>query len=334
MIIINNSSLDPYFNLASEEYMLENSRDDVFMLWRNDKAVIIGKNQNAFAEVNIPFAEEKGIKVVRRLTGGGAVFHDPGNINFTFITEGDSGKLDFAKFEAPIIDALGEMGISASLDGRNDITADGCKISGNAQCVYNTADGRQRLMHHGTLLFSADMSSMTGVLNVSGAKLESKGIKSVRQRVENIADIPSYSGPDSASDFMRAIILHVAGGEPREFYDSEKAAINQLAETKYSLWDWNFGASPSYSLTKSCCFPFGSVEIMLEADGGIIKAADIRGDFFSVGDISELCARLRGVRLESGELTRVLYDVGRYIVGACSKDIAALILNGEVNSHE
>lgn len=329
MTVIKNRETDPYFNMASEEYMLEMCRGDVFMLWRNGRAVIIGKNQNAYAEVNIPYVQENGIKVVRRLTGGGAVFHDPGNINFTFITDAENvGALDFARFEAPIIYALSHMGVDAALDGRNDIIAAGCKISGNAQCVYNTADGRKRLMHHGTLLFSADMSSMSGALNVSGAKLRSKGVKSVRQRVVNIADIPGYSGPSGAAEFMDAIMLQLAEVEARDFSAAEKAAICELAEKKYSAWQWNYGASPGYSLEKSRRFPFGTVEVMLTSSGGIIEAVDIRGDFFGVGDISELCRSLCGVRLETGSLTAALSNVGDYISGAEADDIASLILNG------
>lgn len=309
--------------------MLETCRDDVFMLWRNDRSVIIGKNQNAYAEVNVPFVQENKIKVVRRLTGGGAVFHDPGNINFTFITDATEGAaLDFARFEEPVIQALSEMGVAACLDGRNDITADGCKISGNAQCVYNTADGGKRLMHHGTLLFSADMSSMAGALNVSNDKLRSKGIKSVRQRVANIASLEAYRGPVTPEAFMDAVMSAVAGGSPEDFTDGDKAEISRLSDEKYSRWEWNFGRSPAYALEVERRFAYGGVSVMLTAVGGLITDIDIRGDFFGTADIAVLCSQLVGVRLDTAALRTSLADVGEYISGAGPDDIAALILNG------
>lgn len=330
MLLIKNTEIDPYFNLASEEYLLENSREDVFMLWRNDRAVIIGKNQNAFAEINIPYIRQNNIKAVRRLTGGGAVFHDIGNINFTFITDADRGtELDFARFEEPVIHALAEMGVSAKLDGRNDIIADGCKISGNAQCRYNTADGRCRLMHHGTLLFSADMAGMSASLNVSSEKLRSKGIKSVRQRVSNIASLPSYNGPAKAEDFMDALIMYISENAPvRAFTAEEKRGIRLLSDEKYSRWEWNFGASPAYDLEISRRFPFGSVEVMMTASEGTIRDISICGDFFGVGDVNELCRSLVGVRLEPDALAHALDRVGEYIFNADAQSIASLILNG------
>ncbi|MBR4256441.1 MAG: lipoate--protein ligase family protein, partial [Clostridia bacterium] len=184
MKIYKNEITDPYFNLASEQYLLDTEEDDVFMLWRNRPSVIIGRNQNAYAEINRGFVTDNDIAVVRRLTGGGAVFHDLGNINFTFITKkGGADALDFARFCQPVIDALRALGVPAELSGRNDMTADGRKFSGNAQCVYNG-----RVMHHGTLLFDADMNSMAGALNVDPEKMKSKGVKSVRARVCNLRE--------------------------------------------------------------------------------------------------------------------------------------------------
>lgn len=187
MQIIYNDSHDQYFNLAAEEYLLENSDDDISMLWRNDRTVVVGKNQNTWAEVSTPFVRENSIGVVRRMTGGGAVFHDLGNVNFTFICAYGGGGIDFSRFASPIIRYLGTLGIDASLGGRNDILADGRKISGNAQCVYRRSDGSERLMHHGTLLYSADLSEMSGALNVNREKLVTKGIESVKSRVANIS---------------------------------------------------------------------------------------------------------------------------------------------------
>lgn len=330
MLVINNSVVDAYFNLASEEYLLENSRDDVFMLWRNDRAVIVGKNQNTYAEVNLDYAEKTGIKIVRRLTGGGAVFHDPGNVNFTFITVAGEGGLDFSRFTAPVIEALSAMGVVACADGRNDIVADGCKISGNAQCVYDTADGRKRLMHHGTLLFGADMTELGAALRVSEDKLRSKGVKSVRSRVCNISALEGYCGPRDAEGFMLRLCELVAGelGEPRDFTEEERAAIRRLSDDKYSRWSWNFGASPACDRECRQRFPYGGVEVYLSADRGVIGHIDIKGDFFGTADTKKLCASLEGVSLEPGALRAALEGVGDYISGACADDIARLILTG------
>ena len=192
--VIFNSSLDPYFNLAAEQYLLER-RDTapVFMIWRNSPAVIIGKNQNAYAELNEAFIRENDIKVVRRLTGGGAVFHD---VNYTFISpKQGANALDFARFCAPIIEALCDLGANAVLSGRNDIEIDGRKVSGNAQTVCG-----DRILHHGTLLWSADLSKLAGALKVDPEKIASKGIKSVRSRVANIRDL--IGSEMSATDFI------------------------------------------------------------------------------------------------------------------------------------
>ena len=190
MKIISHHLTEPAFNLASEEYMLNTSQDDICMLWRNSPAVIIGRYQNAYAEINLPFVRENHISVIRRLTGGGAVFHDLGNLNFTFISDGKRSALDFARFTEPIVQALQNLGLQASLSGRNDLTLDGLKFSGNAQCVYTVkGDGapRYKTMHHGTLLFHADLSRLTGALCADPEKIQSKGITSVRSRVTNLA---------------------------------------------------------------------------------------------------------------------------------------------------
>lgn len=328
MILIFNPGLDPYFNLASEQFLLE-GEDDVFMIWRNARSVIIGKNQNAFGEVDINFTENNNIKVVRRLTGGGAVFHDEGNINYTFITNAGGGGIDFARFTSPICDALSEFGVSAGLNGRNDLTAEGFKISGNAQCVYDTKDGRKRLLHHGTLLFSADISDMAGALRVNGDKLRSKGIKSVPSRVRNIRDIEGYHGPDTPLGFAAELTEYAEkrfGTAHRDFTEEEKAQIGKLRDEKFALWEWNYGSSPGYSVKNTKRFPFGTVEISFDAVHGIIEKIHIGGDFFGVADIETLSEKLCGAKLEADELSGRLSGVSDYISGASPEDITSLIL--------
>lgn len=309
---------DPYFNLASEQYLLDTEDDEVFMLWRNEKAVIIGKNQNAYAEINKPFVDEHEIKVVRRLTGGGAVFHDLGNVNFTYIvSRNDCPTLDFERFSRPVISALRGLGVEAELSGRNDITVGGRKISGNAQCVYNN-----KVMHHGTLLFSADMSQMSGALNVDEEKIKSKGIKSVRSRVCNLCE---YLTDMDVTEF-KSYLEGCVEGKKTVFSPEQIKEIEKLRDEKYSTWEWNYGVSKEYGRRSKRYFPFGTVDILLSADRGVITAVRFFGDYFGVNDISEIEKRLVGSRLERNDLEPLLYDIGRYIMGASSEDILGLIL--------
>ena len=334
MKIYYNPHTDPYFNLASEEYLLDNTDGEIFMLWRNEPAVIIGRSQNAYAELNAPFIREHGIKVVRRLTGGGAVFHDLGNVNFTYIVpRGGAAALDFARFTNPVITALRKLGVPAELSGRNDIVAvsDGetRKISGNAQCirpaVYMRGEKTDKILHHGTLLYSADMSRLVGALNVDPEKIMSKGIKSVRSRVANINGylLEEYKDMD-AGGFM-AYMQCETPGEGVCFTSSDTAEIEKLSKEKYSSWEYTYGVSRQYSAEKKKYFEFGTVEVGLDADGGIIRDISIRGDFFGVRDVCELCDRLRGEKLDYVALTAALNGVGDYIMGAAPSEIAELI---------
>ncbi|MBQ1848112.1 MAG: lipoate--protein ligase [Clostridia bacterium] len=313
-----NDRTDPYFNLASEEYLLLNESEPVFMLWQNEKSVIIGRNQNAYAEINRDFVDEKGIAVVRRLTGGGAVFHDLGNINYTFITEkGDAGALDFARFCAPVISALTALGVPAELSGRNDMTADGRKFSGNAQCVFN-----QRVLHHGTILFSADMSYLSGALNADPEKMKSKGIKSVRSRVCNLIEyLPGYT-----AEKLKNYLENSVNAEKTSFSPEQTAGIEKLSREKYSTWEWNYGRSKEYENKAKERFPFGSVEVCYTAENGRIADVRISGDYFSARPVNELESSLFGCRLIKEELSERLSDVGEYISGAEPDQIAALFI--------
>ncbi|MBQ3101259.1 MAG: lipoate--protein ligase [Clostridia bacterium] len=319
--VIYNGSLDPYFNLAAEQYLLE--REDstpVFMLWRNSPAVIIGKNQNAYAELNEAFIRKNKIKTVRRLTGGGAVFHDEGNVNYTFISPKEGAKaLDFARFCAPIIDALCDLGAKAELSGRNDIEIGGRKVSGNAQTVYGN-----KILHHGTLLWSADLSRLAGALKVDPEKIASKGIKSVRSRVANIRDI---IGSDmDTSEFINYLFSR-AEAPFREFTDAEISAINRLRDSRYSTWEWNWGTSKDFSAHRKARFGYGKVEISFDSYGGVITGISFGGDFFGREDILRLEEKLVGTKLEFNALKSVLCDVNAYIAGADAADIASLILS-------
>ena len=327
MIIYNSNFTDPHFNLACEEYLLKSTHvEDIFMLWRNSPSVIIGRNQNAFTELNIDYIKANDIKVVRRLTGGGAVFHDLGNVNFTFITaKKDDAVLNFEVFTRPIINLLNELGAKAELSGRNDIVIDGYKISGNAQCGYNgngvTAD---KVMHHGTLLFEADLSHLADSLRVDKDKIQSKGIKSIRSRVSNIKN---FIDCDMNVIEFKEYIEKGISGEHRLFSVKDIEMIQKLADEKYSTWDWIYGQSKKYQYTNKKRYPYGMVEINLNVEGGNITDIRINGDYFGISDIAVLENRLTGTRYDSDDIYEKLYDIDKYIAGATAKDILDFILN-------
>lgn len=319
MKIYRNFSTDPCFNLACEEYLLFHEDEPVFMLWQNEPSVIIGRNQNAYAEVNTAFTEEHGIKVVRRLTGGGAVFHDLGNLNYTFIVpEKDSSVLNFSYFAAPIIGALKDLGVHAELSGRNDLTVDGKKISGNAQCVRSG-----KILHHGTLLFSADMSYLSEALRVDPEKIRSKGIKSVRSRVGNLKE---YLPHLTVNEFKTFLESRVAG-ERAVFSEEDQTAIASLVASKYATWEWNFGTSKTFQKSVKRRFPMGTVEISYNADGGRLTEVKIYGDFFSVGDVSALEAHMIGCPLETNALHERLLSSTAPIAGISVSELAELFLS-------
>lgn len=324
MIIIRNDSTDPYFNLAAEQYLIDNCDEDVFMLWRNQKTVVIGNNQNAYAEVDRDYAESNGISVSRRLTGGGAVFHDMGNVNFSFIIPSDGKGIDFVRYTMPIIKSLNKMGLNAELSGRNDILVDGMKVSGNAQCVRNG-----KVLHHGTLLYCADLGDVAAVLKVDPSKLRSKGIKSVKSRVGNIKDFMNTDM--DVTEFMKRIEADFEG-QRRAFTSDEVSEITKLRNSKFSTWEWIWGRSKAYELNTKERFPYGSIEAHVNTDRGIIKEVSFSGDFFGVGDIRELEASLYGVKYEYADVLKKLkkYDIQRYIFGSSAEDISKLLFKNSL----
>lgn len=296
MLCIDSPSLEPYFNQATEEYFLKNFDDNIFMLWRNNNAIIVGKHQNTLAEINVARVKEKGIAVVRRLTGGGAVFHDLGNINYTFIMGyGEEGaKVDFKKYNQPIIDVLAGLGVKAEFSGRNDILIDGQKFSGNAEHIYHK---KQRVLHHGTLLYASEIQDISDALNVNPLKFEDKARKSVRSRVTNIS---THLKEDIGVDMFRQRVMnHITEMYPDavtyHMTEEDKAAIQKLADEKYSQWHWNYGYSPRYALKKGHRTPGGHVEVHLDVDKGVITDLEIYGDFFVNRDIEPVKSALIGV---------------------------------------
>ncbi len=322
MIYIENSSTDPIYNLALEEYLVTGFSEDVFRLWQNSPSVIIGRNQNALGEINIDYVTKNKIPVVRRMSGGGAVFHDLGNVNFTFVKKADDDDFsNYEKFCLPIINALKKMGITAELSGRNDILIDGKKISGNAQYKY-----KDRMLHHGTLLLNASLSDISASLNVSKSKIESKGIKSVAGRVTNINEyLQNKISPKQLID----CVMTEVDATPYSLTEDDQKNVENLVREKYGTYEWNFGYSPKYTYENKEYFPgVGSVEVYIESNDGKITNIRFMGDFFGEKGIEGLEEKMIGLKHEKEALAEFLEktDCESYISNITKEDLQKLLL--------
>ena len=325
MYLLENNCTDPAWNLALDEYLLTRFPGEVLTLWRNGPSVIIGKNQNALEEIDLDFIRAHQIPVVRRLTGGGAVFHDLGNINYTLVQPCGVGDFNnYAKFTKPIVDFLATLGVRAELSGRNDLLVDGQKFSGNAQAVR---DGR--ILHHGTLLFSADLSRLSGALRPRDIKLESKGVKSVSSRVTNLAaHLPAPMAVEEFLDRLRAYFLKtVPDLTPYTLTEADRTAVDTLREEKYGTWEWNFGSAPRYTWSRALKFPFGLVDARLDVDRGVIRSAALYGDYFGQLDSAGLAQQLVGLPHRREALLPVLQalPLGDYITGITTEELLQLL---------
>lgn len=310
---------DAYFNLASEEYLLTKKNENFIYLWRNAPSVIIGINQNAFEEVNLDYTQKNGIKVVRRLTGGGAVYHDLYNINYTVIAPYDENVNNYKKFTAPVIEYLSTLGVKAEFSGRNDITVDGKKISGNAQTIK---DGR--IMHHGTLLFHTDMDALSNALKPNKLKTESKGIKSIRARVTNIYEcLPKKMTAEEF--FSRLCEFFKKSSAEYRLTENDICEIEKLRDEKYSRYEWNIGRSPKGKNRAEGRFSFGTLAISFDTEKGNMQNVAITGDFFSLKPIGELITKLNGIKFTREEVENVFSFASEYIVGADGKEIADML---------
>ena len=307
MKIIQTENQSVYFNLAAEEYTFFHLNDDdvFFLLWRNHRAVVIGKHQNPVEEINSDFINDQNIQVARRLSGGGTVYHDLGNLNYSIITHSDEMRWDIKRMADPIVKALGVMGVKIHINKRNDLLIDGKKISGSSQYIKG-----KRLLHHGTLLFHSDLKSLSLSLKPSGDRIESRSIKSVRSPVTNITDYYPDITIKEFTSTLRDVLGEDSEIENFEFTVSDLEAISVLREEKYSTWDWIYGRSPEYSVRKERGFNGNVLEISLTIKNGIIQAVQMDGDFIRVEDSREVEECIKGVRLIEGEIASALSTSG------------------------
>ncbi|KEJ00989.1 lipoate--protein ligase [Clostridium botulinum A2B7 92] len=319
-----NRSINPFFNLALEEYLLRNVdiKEDYFILWQNEPTIVIGKHQNTLKEINMNFVKDNNINVVRRNSGGGAVYHDLGNINFTFITKyNEKHLLDFKTFTNPVVYSLGKLNVKAELSGRNDILIDGRKISGNSQHIY-----KDRFLHHGTLLFNSELENLVKALNVDNDKILSKGIESIKSRVTNIKE--HVKEDISMKEFKEILIenIFIWNKSSIREYNLTNDHINDienLMEEKYMTWQWNYGYSPEFNYRNSKRFQGGKLEVLLNIVEGHINECKIYGDFLGLMDVSEIEKRIIGIKYGEEYIDEFLreIDIKKYFGTLCFDQI-------------
>ncbi len=318
MIFVDNENVtDPRLNLAVEEHLLRDrpTGEDLLFFFINEPSIIIGRYQNAWEEINPSYVDRHGIQVVRRLSGGGAVYHDQGNLCFSLITRGGKeDALNFKKFTAPVIRTLRGMGVPADLEGKSDIRVNGLKISGNA--IYST---RQGIVCHGTLLFDTDLTVMSEALKVKPGEIESRSIKSVRSQVANIREF--MHEPMEIEAFRQKLLHGIFDGSeqiPRyRLSATDWEAIEKYSKDRYMTWEWNYGKSPAFKLEKTLRFASGEVHALVQVQDGLIQSVNFQGDLAGQRDISSLERRLSGVRYTRKDLEEALQgiDVAAYFSG-------------------
>ena len=318
-------SQNPYYNLAFEEYVLcHRTQGDYLLLWQNDNTIVVGQNQNTEAEINRAFVEQHHINVVRRSTGGGAVYHDLGNLNYSFITDvGDDG-ISIRRFTEPVVAALRSLGLNAEASGRNDILVEGRKVSGTAQRRHGG-----RILHHGTLLFDANPGMVAGALNVDPEKFRSKSTKSVRSRIGNIRDfLPNDMELPAFWAYLKDA-LSGGGLTPGALSAEELAEVDRLKREKYDTWEWNYGRSPKFDVRCKRYWDGGCLEANVSIANGVITDVRFFGDFLSVCGLEELVERLKGVTFCPEDVRAVLNDspVGELFGGITADEVTATIFD-------
>lgn len=325
MIYIQNDFTNPFFNHALEEYVMTQMQEEAFILWRNEPSILIGRNQNTLSEIHMDFVKANGIQVVRRLSGGGTVFCDLGNINFTFITRKTGESNGFEKFANPVIEALRSLGVPAQFTGRNDIVIDGKKFSGNAQ--YHTP---QWLLHHGTLLYSGDLSALAGALKSKHLKFKDKSVKSVGSRVTNIADhMAEPMDVLSFREYLKTFIMKSHGiDRVYSLTQEDLSAIARIQETRFESYNWNYGKSPDFTYNHECRLTAGTFEFNAHISEGRIHQLSINGDFFGEKPMEELCEALKGTAFTEEALAQTLkaIDFKQYVSGVSETEFVSALL--------
>lgn len=301
---------DPYFNIAAEEYVLKHLPGDTFMLWRNEPSVIIGKHQNTFAEINLDFINKNGIKVIRRITGGGAVYHDLGNLNFTFVTTGEQHNLiNFDRFTDPVIHVLSNLGIEATKANKNSLYIEGLKISGNAEHVF-----KNRVLHHGTLLFSSNLENLEKSIRSEGIEFNDKAVKSIRSQVTNISyHINRPLDIDQFTDFiMNEMLSKMNNAYQYSFTEDDITSINKLIDEKYKTWEWNYSYSPTFSFSINMNLIEGPISLELQITNGIIVDVLTLDKNDHKKSTTNALESLRGVHFREKDISRKLEDKGAH----------------------
>jgi len=328
IFVDNENTYDPRVNLAIEEHLVRNLNveGDILLFYINEPSIIIGRNQNTLEEINYPYVEEHHIHVIRRLSGGGAVYHDHGNLNFSFINANGKEFLhNFKKFTAPVVKVLNSMGVPAEMTGRNDIVVEERKISGNAQYAIGS-----KLVSHGTLLFNSDLSTVSNALNVKIEKIESKGIKSVRSRVANISEY--LQDQMDILEFRERVkdgILAEANNGEYHLTNEDWDQIQRISRDRYQQWDWNFGRSPKFNVQKTQRFPFGQIDARIEVQNGAIEQVKFFGDFLGLRDVADVEHRLVGTRYDRPHIQAALegIELKDYLGGFTAEELATFLFS-------
>jgi lipoate---protein ligase len=306
MLFIDNPYFDPYFNIAAEEYFLKYLNKEIVMLWRSSPSIIVGKHQNTLAEINLPWVLKNNIPVIRRLSGGGTVFHDPGNINFTFIREVDKEKMvDFKSHTLPVIEFLHSLGVDARFEGKNDLRVNGLKISGNAEHIH-----RNKVLHHGTLLFDSDLEQLNEAIKAKEFKFNGKAIKSVRSKVVNVGSLlkRKLTCDDFLFEFKKFFFDRYPQMEEYQLQDDDIRVIDRIKESKYLNWEWNYGYSPVYVFNNSEEINSERIEIQIKVKKGVCESVDISVNGRVLGRAHPVISSLKGVPHNPQSIDAVLSE--------------------------